>query len=68
MRLRKVKRKWVYPHSADVLKAVGLCTVAECIAKWRANIAKAIEGRNVLEECRGAERWQGTPSRQYWWE
>ena len=50
MRLRMVKGKWVYPHSADVLKAAGLCTVAECIARRRANIAKTIEGRKILEE------------------
>ena len=52
-----VKRKWVYPLSVDVLKAAGLYTVDECIAKQKANIAKTIEGRRVLEEYRGATRW-----------
>ena len=53
MRLRMVEGGWAYPHSADVLKAAGLCTVEEYIAKRRANIAKTIEGRRILEECRG---------------
>ena len=68
MRPRKVKGKWVNPHSADVPKAAWLCTVAECIARRRANIAKTIEGRKILEECRGATRRRGTPARTYWWE
>ena len=46
------KRKWVYSHSADVLKAAELCTVGECIAKRRVNIAKTIECRRILEECK----------------
>ena len=56
---RMVKGEWVYPHSTDVLKAAGLCTVAKCIARRRANIAKTIEGRKILEECRGAARRRG---------
>ena len=50
MRPRRVKGKWVYLHSVDVLKAAGFCTVAECVAKRRANIAKTIEGRKILAE------------------
>ena len=42
--------------------------MAECIARRRANIAKTIEGRKILEECRGAARRRGTPARTYWWE
>ena len=68
MRPQMVKGKWVYPHSTDVLKAAGLYTVAECIARWRANIVKIIEGRKILEECRGTARRRGTPARTYWWE
>ena len=68
MRPRVVKGKWVYPHSTDVLKAAGLYTVAECIARQRSNIAKTIEGRKIPEECRGAARRRGTPARTYWWE
>ena len=67
-RSRMVKGKWVYPHPADVLKAAGLCTVAKYIARQRANIAKTIEGRKILEDCRGAARRLGTPARTYWWE
>ena len=65
---RMVKEKWAYPHSTDVLKAAGLCTVAECITKRRVNISKTIEGHRILEECRGATRRRGTPTRTYWWE
>ena len=56
MRPRMAKRKWVSPHSADVLKAAGICTVAKCIAKQKANIARTIEGRSIPEECRGETR------------
>ena len=56
MRLRMVKGKWVYPHSADVLKVTWLCTVIECIAKQRANIAKTIKSYRCLKSCRGAVR------------
>ena len=38
------------------------------IAKQRNTVRKAIEGRALLEECRGAEKRRGSPSRQYWWE
>ena len=63
MQPRRVKGEWVYLHSVDVLKAAGLCTVAKCIAKQRANTAKTIEGRRILEEYRGAARRQGVPAR-----
>ena len=52
MRPRRVKGKWVYLHSVNVLKAAGLCTEAECTAKRRANIAKTRESRRILEECK----------------
>ena len=52
---------WEYPHSADVLEAAGLRTIANTIAKRRSNIAKTIEGRKILEECREAERRRGSP-------
>ena len=51
-----------------MLEAAWLCTAAaaECIAKRRANIAKAIEGCRILEERRGAARRRGTPTCTYW--
>ena len=68
MKPRKVVGKWVYPHSADVLRATGLRPVADCIALRRRNIAETIEGRKILEECRGAQRLRGTPTRDMWWD
>ena len=59
---------WTYPHSADVLQPAGLRPVAHCIAKRRRNIAKTIQGRGILKECREAERRRGTPSRMMWWD
>ena len=46
------REEWVYPHSANTLKAAGLCSMAECLAKRKANIVKTIEGHKVSEECR----------------
>ena len=41
--------------------------MATYIRRRRHQIAKTIEGRTLLEECRGAERRSGSSSRQYWW-
>ena len=68
MRLRTVKGKCVYPHSADVLKAAGLCTATECIARRRVNIAKSVEGVAGSSRSVGGDERRGTPSRTYWWE
>ena len=61
MRPKKVNGVWEYPHSADVLEAAGLRTIADTIAKRRSNIAKTIEGRQILKESREAERRRGSP-------
>ena len=68
MRPRKVGGKWLYPKSATVLRAARLQPLHHYIQKRRATVAKTIDGRPVLEECRGAERLRGTPVRQTWWE
>ena len=68
MKPKQVNGVWEYPHSADVLKAAGLTTIAETITKRRSNIAKTIEGRRVLKECREAERRRGSPPRIMWWD
>ena len=60
-RPKRVNGVWEYPHSADVLEAAGLTTIADAIAKRRSSIAKTIEGRRVLKECREAERRRGSP-------
>ena len=59
---------WIYPKSKEVLRAAQLRTSGYYIGQRRHNIAKTIEGRTLLKECRGADRKQGSPSRKYWWE
>ena len=43
-----------------MLEAAGLQTIADTIAKRRSNIAKTIEGHQVLKECMEAERRRGS--------
>ena len=68
--IRPTKRgeTWVYPHSADVLRAAHLRTIRESIARRRQTVLQAIADQLILEECRRAERRQGSPIRTYWWE
>ena len=65
---RRTVGAWVYPKSADVLAAARLRPVATYIRRRRHHIATTIEGRTLLEECRGAERRSGSSSRQMWWQ
>ena len=65
---RRTVGAWVYPKSADVLAAARLRPVATYIHRRRHHIATTIEGRTLLEECRGAERRSGSSSRQMWWQ
>ena len=50
-----------YPHSGDVLEAAGLRTIADTIAERRSNIAKTIEGLQILRECRETKKGRGAP-------
>ena len=59
---------WVYPKSADVLRAARLQPLKHYIRKRQATVAAAIGERPVLEECRGAERLRRSPVRTTWWE
>ena len=59
---------WIYTKSADVLAAVRLRPVATYICRRRHHITTTIEGRALLEECRGAERRSGSSSRLIWWQ
>ena len=68
MRPSKRGETWVYPKSADVLRAARLRTVREYIAWRRQTVRQAIADRPILEECRRAERRRGSPARLYWWE
>ena len=54
MKPQKVNGVWEYPHSADVLEAASVRTIADTTAKRRSNISQTIEGRQVLKECREA--------------
>ena len=56
MRPTKRGETWVYPHSADVLRAAHLRTIRESIARRRQTVLQAIADRPILEECRRAER------------
>ena len=65
---RRTVGPWIYPKSADVLAAARLRPMATYIHRRRHQIAKTIEGRALLEECRGAERRSGSSSRHMWWQ
>ena len=65
---RKRGTTWVYPKTAEVMKAARLRPIEESVRRRRNTVLRAIEGRRALVECRGAERRRGSPSRQYWWE
>ena len=68
LRPRKVAGKWVYPHSADVLAAAHLQSVSHYIQMRHHTVHNNIRDREVLKECRGAERRRGTPPRLFWTE
>ena len=68
MRPSKRGETWVYPKSADVLRAARLRPIREYVAKRRQTVLRAIADRPILEECRGAERMRGNPVRLSWWE
>ena len=42
--------------------------IEEYIAERRRNILRTIADQPILEECRGAEKQRGSPTRLYWWE
>ena len=66
MRPRKVKGVWIYPHSADVLAAAHLQPIKYYLRKRRHTVYNTIRGRDVLKECKGAERRRGNPPRLFW--
>ena len=68
MRPRKVKGKWVYPKSAEVLKKANLKPLRHYIQKRRHTVYNTISARPVLEECKGAVRLKGSSLREYWWD
>ena len=50
------------------MRAARLQTVGEYIARRRQTVLRAIADRPILEECSGADRQRGSPTRFYWWE
>ena len=50
------------------MRAAHLRTIRESIARRRQTVLQVIADRPILEECRRAERRQGSPTRTYWWE
>ena len=68
MRPKKRGETWAYPKSVDVLRAARVKPIAEYIAARRQNILRTIADRPILEECQGAERPRGSPTRLHWWE
>ena len=59
MRPTKSGETWVYPKSAEVLRAARLRTIGDYIARRRQTVLQAIADRPILEECRWAERRRG---------
>ena len=66
MRPKKVKGKWMYPKSAEVLKKANLKPLRYYIQKRRHTVAETISPCPVLKECRGAARLKGSSLRKYW--
>jgi hypothetical protein len=59
---------WTYPNSAQVLKDVGLKTVAHYIAvRWQ-HIANYIVNKPIFVTCVDGGRRQGSSNRHFWWE
>ena len=66
MRPQKIKGKWVYFKSTEVLKKANLKPLRHYIQKRRHTVYDAISSRPVLEECKGAVRLKGSSLRKYW--
>jgi len=68
MRPKRVKGKWVYPKTAEVLKKANLKPLRHYIQKRRHTVHGTVSSRSVLEECKGAARLKGSSLRTYWWD
>ena len=69
MRLeRKVDGSWLYPHSADVLKAAGLQTIAHFMDMHWQTVTNFIVNQPIWELCVGAVRRRGSPVQPFWWD
>ena len=53
MRPKKRRDSWLYPKSADVLRAAHLRTIGEYIARRRQTVLRAIADRPILGGVQG---------------
>ena len=53
-------QEWVYPSSVNVLKKVGLLTIAEYIEDRRTIISVFIANRQIFGMCEGGVRRRGS--------
>ena len=65
---RNLDGSWMYPSSEDVLKEVGLRSIAMYVEVQRQTIASFIVHRPIFDFCMEAGRLRGTSPRQWWWE
>jgi hypothetical protein len=59
---------WTYPNSADVLKDIGLKTIAHYISLHWQHIANYIVNKPIFLTCVSGGRRQGSSIHQFWWE
>ena len=63
---QKVKGKWVYPHSADVLAAAHLQSIVYNIQKRRHSVHNTIKDHNDLKSA-GGRRGAAAPHPACFW-
>ncbi len=59
---------WIYPRSEDMLKAVGLKSIANYVDVRRQTVANFIVNQPIHELCVGAVRKRGSPLQPFWWD
>jgi hypothetical protein len=59
---------WTYPNSTDVLKDIGLKTIAHHIAVHWQHIANYIVNKPTFLTCVSGGRRGGSSVCQFWWE
>ncbi len=59
---------WTYPNSVDVLKDIGLKTIAHYIAVHWQHIANYNGNKPIILTCMSGGRRQGSSVCQFWWE
>ncbi len=59
---------WTYPCSEDVLKVVGLKSIAHYVDVQCQTVANFIVNQPIHELCAGAVRKRGLPVQPFWWD